>query len=176
MVGEEKKYIRTWEELVMDRIGQAFHAKDQEDGDLLDSNLDEIEMLMKLLPAMYNELQAVKAHKQSLVKEGLKKAEQKSKTCPDDITREFVYRKEVYTLEWAYRTDMLEAVITVMGSYQKIPFGQPELASMETVIEPPAPKQEEVKPMSPQPQITIEGDQIEKTPKFKEVNVEEKNE
>jgi len=144
MVGEDKKYIRTWEELIMDRIGQAFHAKDQENPELFDNIIEEVEMLIKLVPSISNELEAVKEHKLNLVKEGMKKAEEKALTCPDDITKEFVYRKEIYALEWDYRTDMLESILSILGAYQKIPFSQPERVEM-AAIKPVETKKQEVK-------------------------------
>lgn len=140
MVGEDRKYIRTWEELVMDRLGQAFHAKDQQNPELFDSIMEESEMLLKLVPTMYNELQAVKEHKRALVRTGMKKAQEKAMTCPDDITKRFVYQKDVYSLEWDYRADMLEAILTILGAYQKIPFTNPEQAELAAVK--PIPKKE----------------------------------
>jgi len=145
MVGEEKKYIRTWEELIMDRIGQIFHAKDQENGELFDSIMEEVEMLLKLVPTMYSELEAIKEHKLNLVKAGMKKAEEKAMTCPDDITKQFVYRKEVYVIEWDYRTDMLESILSILGAYQKIPFAQPQHTEMAAI-----------KPTEPKPRAPIE--------------------
>ena len=161
MVGEERKYIRTWEELVMDRLGQAFHAKDKENAELFDSITEEIEMLLKLVPTMHNELGAIKEHKLKLLKEGMKKAEEKAISCPDEITKQFVFRKEVYTLEWDYRVDMLETILNILGAYQKIPFAQPEMTEMSAikpveVSETP----EERKKANP------EGKTLTKTPKF----------
>ena len=159
MIGEQKTYIRTWEELVMDRIAQAFHARDQENPELFDSILDEIEMLFGLTPDMYTEFVAIKEHKQSLVKNAVKDAETKAMTCPDDITKAFVYKKEVYAIEWDYRSDMLEEILKLMGSYQKIPFSKASQAEIKTT--PYKSKKEE-------PKAKIEGTSISKepTPKF----------
>ena len=154
MVGEDKKYIRSWEELIMDRLGQAFHAKDQQNAELFDSIVEESEMLLKLVPAMYNELQAVKEHKRSLVVTGMKQAQEKAQACPDDITKEFVYRKEVYAIEWDYRTDMLEAILTILGAYQKIPFANPERAEM-AAIRPVVEEKEEPVAETPKAEATI---------------------
>lgn len=162
MVGEDKKYIRTWEELMMDRLAQAFRAKDQDNPELFDNILEEMEMLLKLVPQMHNELEAIKSHKISLLKEGVKKVEARANTCPDDVTKRFVYQKEVYVLEWDYRTDLLDTVISIMGAYQKIPFSQTETNKTElTAIKPVEPK-----PAENVQKASIEGKPIEKTPEF----------
>jgi len=151
MVGEERKYIRTWEELIMDRIGQAFHAKDQQNPEQFDSIMEETEILLKLVPPMYNELQAVKEHKRALIETGMKKAQEKAMACPDDITKEFVYRKDVYAIEWDYRTDMLETTLTILGAYQRIPFADPERAEMAAIRPVPEEEQKEEVPVTPAP-------------------------
>jgi len=163
MIGEQKTYIRTWEELVMDRIAQAFHSRDQENPELFDSILDEIEMLFGLVPEIHQELMAAKEHKQSIVKNAVKEAERKAMTAPDDITKKFVYNKEVYAIEWDYRSDMLEEVLKLMGSYQKIPFTKQSRAEITSTPYEPK-KKEEVAEIEPKP----EGKQIEKTPQFTE--------
>jgi len=133
MPGEDRKYIRTWEELVMDRMGQAFHAKDQNNPELFDNILEEIEMLVKLVPGMHEQLQSVKEHKKGLVKKGVEKAKEKAMACPDDITKEFVYRKEIYAIEWDYRTDMLSVVLSLLNDYQRIAFSNPDRTEMYSV-------------------------------------------
>ena len=168
MIGEQKTYIRTWEELVMDRIAQAFHARDQENPELFDSILDEVEMLFGLVPDIYTEFVAIKEHKQSLVKNAVKDAEKKAMTCPDDITKAFVYKKEVYSIEWDYRSDMLEEILKLMGSYQKIPFSKTTRAEItETPYKPKKKKQPtEIASLEP------EGKQITKKPEEPTFKVE----
>jgi hypothetical protein len=129
----EKNYVRTWEELMMDRITQAFHAKDQESPELFDSVIEEIEMLLKLVPSMDTEYKAIKEHKITLIKEGVEKVKQKITVCPDDITKEFVFRREISILDWDYRKDILDTVITLMGAYQKIPFTYEERTEISAV-------------------------------------------
>jgi len=167
MVGEDKKYIRTWEELIMDRIGQAFHAKDQQNPDLFDSIMEETEILLKLIPTMYNELQAVKEHKRALVETGMKKAQEKAMACPDDITKEFVYRKDIYAIQWDYRTDMLETILTILGAYQRIPFADKERTEMAAIRPMPEETPKEEVPITP-PKVPIPEPVKKEEPKEQE--------
>ena len=140
MSGKEIKYEGntglTYEGIVMDRFFKAFYAKDVDNELLFDSIMDEIEMLFKLVPELYN---SYKSEKQKL-DEYLAKALDKITTDAGGINDEIL--KNVYTAQkqneilWDYRSDLLEMMLNKFNDYGLLPYAKIQMKA-EVVTEEP---------------------------------------
>jgi len=141
---------RTYEELLMNRITRCFEAMDIENERLFDELLEEIEMLFKLVPQLYNDLQRAKQIYQSATDQAYQLSAQKIAMLTDDYNKEIRRTRDTTVIEWSFRKDMLEAVMNILNQNQMIPFTNPIYAEIETQpIEPAEPEKEVVPPSQP---------------------------
>jgi len=122
--------VRTYEELLMDRISKAFIAKDEGDDYLFDEILDEVEMLFKLRPDVYPTFSNVKQKLEMLVKQNLQKIELETATINDEILKEIYKTQKTAIIKWEYRSDMLENILHILNNFQMIPFSNPLIGEM----------------------------------------------
>jgi len=122
--------VRTYEELLMDRISKAFIAKDEGDDYLFDEILDEVEMLFKLRPDVYPDFSNVKKRLEILVKQNLQKVNMEIATINDEILKELYKSQKTAIIKWEYRSDMLENILHILNNYQMIPYSNPLIGEM----------------------------------------------
>jgi len=140
---------KTYEELLIGRISKAFEAMDNTNQDFFDEIIDEIEMLFKLKPEMFEQLLQWKRYHQGVAEQAFRLASQKiSMLEGDDIAQRIT--KQYYTthIEWSYRKDMLESMINILNAFKMIPFSIPDYAEIESG--------EEVTLQEPEPEPTVE--------------------
>jgi len=122
--------VRTYEELVMERISKAFIAKDEGDDYLFDEILDEVEMIFKLRPDIFPVFSKMKNELDVLVKQNIQKVELESSTINDEILKELYKTQKQAIIKWEYRSDMLENILNILNENQMIPYNNPLVGEM----------------------------------------------
>lgn len=138
--------VSSLEQILMKRLDKAFEALDIGQGDLFDDVVEEIEMLLKLKPSIFNQLLEYKEKLTQSVAILAERAGQLADTARNQIQRRAFYESEVESIEWDARKDYLDQIITLMGINQMIPMEIAEPATLEQVgkrVE--ETKQEEIK-------------------------------
>ena len=133
MVFPKEPELITMEKLLTKRIDKLFDAMDNAIGDLFDDIIDEIEMLLKLAPPIYEELMI---EKQVLIREmdgATKSISQISELARDEIYKQRFLVGETSSIEWDFRKDYMQSIINIMGKYQLIPFESPFIGEMTSV-------------------------------------------
>ena len=163
MVFPKEPELITMEQLLTKRIDKLFEAMDNAIGDLFDDITDEIEMIIRLVPPIYEEL--IK-EKQVLLREmdtAIKSISQISELARDEIYKQRFLVGETTSIEWDFRKDYIQAILSVMGKYQLIPFESPFIGEMmsvssetETEIEEGEVKPEEVDQQPIQQQQSVQ--------------------
>jgi len=149
MVFPKEPELITMEKLLTRRIDKLFEAMDNAIGDLFDDIIDEIEMLLRLAPPIYEELMI---EKQALIREmdgAVKSVSQISELARDEIYKQRFLVGETSSIEWDFRKDYMQAIINIMGKYQLIPFESPFIGEMTSV--PTQAEIEEIEQPQPQP-------------------------
>jgi len=148
----EEMRTRTFEELLINRVAKAFESMDNVNAEFFDEILDELEMLFKLKPDMYEQLLKWKQYHDSIFQQNLELAKQKVALLEDEIAQEITIKYYQTKIEWSYRKDLLETMLNILNEFKLIPFTNPEYAEIET-IEPTSPEQplEPEVPQTPSP-------------------------
>ena len=131
--------VRTYEELLMSRIGKSFEAMDTSNEALFDEILDQLEMIFNLVPDLGEEYFKHKEALTKLAQEGYLASARKIEKMEDDYMRKIQKEIDDSTISWDYRKDLIESALKIMGKYNMIPFSNPVFAELE-----PAEMQEEV--------------------------------
>ena len=122
---------RTYEELLMGRLGKLYDAKEEGNGNLFDEIVDEIEGLFGLAPAILRPFLLLKEQHSREAEQLLNLMKQEiSALSADDITREILRTQRRATIEWEFRGDIMDAIIQLLNEYQMIPY-QTGIASAE---------------------------------------------
>lgn len=151
---------RTYEELLINRITKAFESMDNVNAEFFDEILDELEMLFKLKPNMYEQLMKWKQYHESIFQQSMNLANKKVRTLEDEIAQDITLKYYQTKIDWSYRKDMLETMINILNEHKMIPFTNPdyaELDSFEQTLPDEEPQQapEELPPEPPIPQPPI---------------------
>lgn len=131
----ERIKIKTYEELVWDKIVKLSEAKEVGEKYYFDELLDEIEMLFRLVPKLSNLLEAEKAELDKALITLKKEIKTYTDSINDDITRDLIQRQKTTLIEWDYRSDMLETILMILNEEQMIPFTNPLLGELSTTEE-----------------------------------------
>lgn len=134
---------RTYEELLINRITKAFESMDNVNAEFFDEIIEELEMLFKLKPDMYEMLMEWKKYHNSRFQENIDLAKKKVSQLEDEIAQEITIKYYQTKIEWSYRKDMLETMINILNEYKLIPFTNPEYAEIESIESAPPESQPE---------------------------------
>ena len=147
----EEMRTRTYEELLINRIAKAFESMDNVNAEFFDEILDEIEMLFKLKPDMYEQLMIAKRAHESIYQQNMQMSKQKVSLLEDEIAQDITLKYYQTKIDWSYRKDLLESMINILNEFKLIPFTNPEYAEIEPIDEIKSPQpQENVQPPVPQ--------------------------
>jgi len=114
---------RTYEELLMGRLGKLFDAKEEGNNYLFDEVLDEIEGLFALAPELLNIYLTKKNQHNKEAEVALQQMSiEISSLGADDITKEVLKTQKTATIQWEYRSDMMDEIISILNEYQMIPY------------------------------------------------------
>lgn len=180
MVFPREPELITMERLLTRRIEKIFDAMDEGNANLFDEITDEIEMLVKLVPPIYNDLMERKQELIEEVKESVGRISEISNLARDDIYRQRFLVGESSAVEWDFRKDYVQAIFDIMGKYQLIPFETPIVGEMQsavfeevtdddmptedtTEVEDYTTEQEQIKATEPEVSIHEPGQQTQKT-------------
>ena len=133
MVFPKEPELLTMEKLLIKRIDKLFEAMDNAIGDLFDDITDEIEMILQLVPPIYEELMIEKRFLTKEMDSAIKSVSQISELARDDIYKQRFVVGETNSIEWDFRKDYLQLILNVMGKYQLIPFESPFIGEMISV-------------------------------------------
>lgn len=160
MVDVNDLKIRTYEELLWDKVVKMSQAKEEGNDYFFDELLDETEMLLKLVPEMNKVFSENKDAFDSLVSENLQELSKMLSSIEDDITRELINTQKKALIKWEYRSDMLEMLLNLLNYFQMIPFATLNVADMmetvEDVSEPEPEEETEDVPPPPAPPQQIQ--------------------
>jgi len=131
----ENVKIRTYEELVWDKIVKLSEAKEAGNKFYFDEILDELEMLFRLVPKLSNALDKDKEELISSLKALKAEVNNYTNSIEDEITKQIIHSQKMSLLEWDYRSDMLESVLMILNEEQMIPFTNPLLGEMGSPME-----------------------------------------
>ena len=134
MVFPREPDLITMEKLLTKRIDKLFEAMDNAIGDLFDDITDEIEMLLKLAPPIYDELMR---EKQVLLREmdnAMNAISEISELAKDDIYKQRFVIGETTSVEWDFRKDYTQVILSIMGKYQLMPYESPFIGEMNSVL------------------------------------------
>ena len=133
MVFPKEPELLTMEKLLIKRIDKLFEAMDNAIGDLFDDITDEIEMIIHLVPPIYEELMIEKQFLTKEMNSAIKSVSQISELARDDIYKQRFLVGETNSIEWDFRKDYIEVILNVMGKYQLIPFESPFIGEMTSI-------------------------------------------
>lgn len=164
MVFPREPELITMERLLTRRIEKVFDAMDEGNASLFDEITDEIEMLIKLVPPIYNDLMEMKQGLIEEMKESVGRISEISNLARDDIYRQRFLVGESSAIEWDFRKDYVQAIFDIMGKYQLIPFETPIIGEMEQSVFEEVPTEETpTEDVSEVEDYTTEQEQTEKT-------------
>jgi len=157
MADVEDLRIRSFEELLWDKVVKMSQAKEMGNEYFFDELLEEAEMLIKLVPEIHQRFEQQKNQLDKLVDANLTALKIMSTKIDDDITRDLLKTQKTALIKWEFRNDMLEAVLQLLNDFQMIPFANPALSGMlaeyegyeEEEPEEPAEIEEEEPPLPP---------------------------
>jgi len=145
-MAEQQGYSpRTYEELLLGRVGKLFDAKEEGNQYLFDEVLDEIEGLFGLAPELYNIYITKKEEHSNEVNQAMIQLQTQMATIDDEITKTVVDTQKKATIQWEYRSDMLDEIIAILNEFQMIPY-QTSIASAEMEYGELEPEEEEQEP------------------------------
>lgn len=124
----------SFEQLLMGRVVRAFDAMDVGDGVLFDEVIEGLEMLLKLKPALYNELMIFKSQLIQQTQQVMHQVEALASNARNQIQRRVFYEGEASSVEWDARKDYFDKIIEIMGNNQMIPMQIQEPATIESAI------------------------------------------
>ncbi|RLF28305.1 MAG: hypothetical protein DRN05_04375 [Thermoplasmata archaeon] len=126
----------TYEGIVMDRFFKAFYAKDTDNETLFDSIMDEIEMLFKLVPELYNSYKSEKQKLDEYLAKALDKVAEDVSSINDEILKKAYKNHKEYEILWDYRSDLLEMMLNKFNDYGLLPYAKIHMKA-EVVTEEP---------------------------------------
>jgi len=126
----------TYEGIVMDRFFKAFYAKDTDNETLFDSIMDEIEMLFKLVPELYNSYKSEKQKLDEYLAKALDKVAEDVSSINDEILKKAYKKHKEYEILWDYRSDLLEMMLNKFNDYGLLPYAKIHMKA-EVVTEEP---------------------------------------
>lgn len=151
---QEEIRTRTYEELLINRITKAFESMDNVNAEFFDEILDELEMLFKLKPDMYDQLMKWKKYHATIFQQNMELAKKKVSQLDDEIAQDITVKYYQTKIDWSYRKDMLETMINILNEYKMIPFTNPEYAEIESIETlPPETEPEIPEELPPEPPI-----------------------
>ena len=124
---------KTFEELLMGQLNKAIEAMNAENSNLFDGIMESIEILLKIVPQMYNDYIKEKEILYQKAMENFKLTEQKTAQYQDELYREFAKSRQDSIISWAFRKDIFEVLVSLMSKYNKIAFTNQEFASFNQV-------------------------------------------
>lgn len=140
---QKEIHTTTVEELIMERLRVVFQAIDHGDGSLFDRATDGIEMLLKLRPSVYNQLQEHKKKMNDNITIIAEDIAAQAGKARNEIQRRAFFESEMSNLEWDARNDYLEKIIEVLGRNQLVTMESVEPAVLEQVEEEKIEEEEE---------------------------------
>ena len=159
MAEELNKNIRTYEELLWDKVVKMSQAKEQGNEYFFDELLDETEMLLNLIPEIQSRYNAQKAEFDKDLNDNIQVLKNTLTAIGDDITRDLISTQKLAIIKWEYRSDMLEMIFKLLNEFQMIPFASPYesgvMASPETEVI-AEPEIQEPEPQNPEPAMRPE--------------------
>jgi hypothetical protein len=144
--------IRTYEEVLLERINKLLVALDSESPEQFDRILEHTEVLLKVKMNLYALFIKWKEYygKQLLLAYDTTNA--KIAMIDDPYNKKLLKEKNEAIAEWGYRLDVLEKLVTLLNDYNLVPFGTPEYAEVQNesvpeqiIEEPRQPQAEQVK-------------------------------
>ncbi|HDM25309.1 MAG TPA: hypothetical protein ENG24_01785 [Thermoplasmatales archaeon] len=126
----------TYEGIVMDRFFKAFYAKDVDNELLFDSIMDEIEMLFKLVPELYNSYKSEKQKLDEYLAKALDKVAEDVSSINDEILKNVYVAQKQNEILWDYRSDLLEMMLNKFNDYGLLPYAKIHMKA-EVVTEEP---------------------------------------
>lgn len=128
---EEDGRMFAYENLVMGRIDKMFEAKELGNGELFDELIDEIEMLFRMVPELRQEYIKVKAELDKDIQMAKTQTKALINAIEDPIIRDITTEQKKQTIEWEYRSDILESILTILDTYQMVPFINPPTGELD---------------------------------------------
>lgn len=147
---------KTFEELLMGQLNKAIEAMNASSDTIFDGIMESIEILLKFVPPMYNDYIKEKENLYNKALANFNVAEQQASQYQDDMYREFAKSKQEAIISWAFRKDLFEVLVSLMGKYNKIAFTNQEFAAFNQVpvvkSVQQAPEPQQIKPAYQPPQ------------------------
>ena len=134
---EEDGRMFAYENLVMGRIDKMFEAKELGNGVLFDELIDEVEMLFRMVPELKQEYLKVKVELDNDIRLAQAQTQALISAIEDPIIRDITTQQKKQTIEWEYRSDILESILTILDTYQMIPFINPPTGELDSEGEMP---------------------------------------
>jgi len=147
--------VRTFEELLIERINKTLTALDNESFDQFDRIIDNTEILFKIKKGLYDIYMKWKQFYASQLELAYRNIEAMVTKIDDPYTKKMTKARNEAIAEWGYRLDLLQKMISLLNDYNLVPFGTPEYAEIASE-EPP----QELPPEEPQSEPVQE---VEKT-------------
>jgi len=149
--------VRAFEEMLINMITDAFSTIHTNNEQSFDSIMESIEIILKVVPELHNDFIAEKEVLYLKAKQGFESLSRELETYEDEIIRDFTRSRKEAEISWAYRRDILETVLNIMGKHNKIAFINPDFATIgtpqpATVSSPPPAQPTQAPPPPPPPQ------------------------
>lgn len=131
----ENMDIRTYEELIWNKIVKMTEAKEVGNEFLFDELLDEMEILFKLVPEIYEIFNGRKSQLDGLVRENMQEIKKITSGMQDEISKDILTGQRKAIIQWEYRSDVLDMIFQLLNEFQMIPFQNPVLGDMSSYLE-----------------------------------------
>jgi len=130
MPEDRESHKTTYEDLLMDSVYHMRIAKREGEEYIFDELIDEIEMLFGLVPEINRIYQPIKQELEKLAGQNIQKVKNEAATIDDNILKDIFSAQKTAIVKWEFRTDMLEAILTIMNDYQMLPYKNPYIGEL----------------------------------------------
>lgn len=150
--------IRTFEELLIERINKTLTALDNESFEQFDHIMENTEILLKIKKGLYDIYMKWKNYYGRQLQLAYEEIGSKVSGIDDPYTKKMQKDRNEAIAEWGYRLDLLQKLISLLNDYNLVPFGTPEYAEIQSETAP-----SEVPP-DEQQSVQQEPEPVQKSP------------
>lgn len=141
--------IRTYEELLVERINKALTALDNESYTQFDQIMEDTLVLLKIKQGLSDLYLSWKNHYGKNLQLAYEQIDKIISGIDDPYDKVAVGKSRTTVAEHGYRLDLLEKLVSLLNDYNLVPFGIPEYAEIQTDVPPEEQPEQPQEPEQP---------------------------
>jgi len=169
--------VRTFEELLIERINKTLTALDNESFEQFDHIMENTEILLKIKKGLHDIYMKWKTYYGKQLQLAYAEIERRVSVIDDPYTKKIQKERNEAISEWGYRLDLLQKMISLLNDYNLVPFGTPEYAEIQTDVPPeenPVEEHQEQSALQKSAEKLLEEDMVRLRNEEQEILEEEK--